>query len=215
MSTTATWLKQKANGQWIRTDPPSKVAKTLLERVGRWKFSRVASIITCPTLRPDGSLLSEPGYDPTTQLLLVAPPPMPSIPERPTKTEAEAALNLLNELLVEFPFVNDIARAVGLSMLLTTVARGVMICAPGHVVTAPEAGTATTTGYGTETKYTYPELHDALMEAVGGERGTINGKALGWWFEKHKDRVVGEYKVVKTYDTHKKQQKWSLEKLQK
>jgi ABC-2 type transport system permease protein len=43
----------------------------------------------------------------------------------------------------------------------------------------------------------------------------INGKALGWWFEKHKDRVVGEYKVVKTYDTHKKQQKWSLEKLQK
>jgi hypothetical protein len=86
-----------------------------------------------------------------------------------------------------------------------------------HPVTAGELVrmAATTTGYGTATKYRYPELHDALMEAVGGERGTINGKALGWWFEKHKDRVVGEYKVVKTCDTHKKQQKWSLEKLQK
>jgi putative DNA primase/helicase len=141
MSNTATWKKLNAKEEWIRTDPPVKIANTLLEREGRWHLRRVVGVITCPTLRPDGSLLSEPGYDPATKLLLVSPPPMPAISEKPTREEAEAALALIDGLLDEFPFVDDVSRSVGLSMLLTTVCRGAMICAPAHMVSAPEAGT--------------------------------------------------------------------------
>ena len=141
MSETATWLRKNERGFWIRTDPPVKIAKTLQEREGRWHLPRVVGVITCPTLRPDGSLLAEPGYDPATKLLLVAPPSMPALPESPTEAEAVTALARLDALLDEFPFVDEASRSVGLSMLLTTVARGAMMCAPGHVVTAPEAGT--------------------------------------------------------------------------
>jgi putative DNA primase/helicase len=141
MSAAAVWLRQNAKGDWLRTDPPLKVAKTLLEREGRWHLPRVVGVITCPTLRPDGSLLAAPGYDPATRLLVVSPPPMPAIPEAPTKAEAETALKFIDKLLDEFPFVDVTSRSVGLSALLTTVARGSMMCAPAHVVTAPEAGT--------------------------------------------------------------------------
>ena len=57
----------------------------LLTRYGDWKFQAIAGVISTPTLRPDGTILSEPGYDPATQLLLIDPPPMPVIPEQPTK----------------------------------------------------------------------------------------------------------------------------------
>jgi hypothetical protein len=46
-------------------------------------------------MRPDGSLLLTPGYDEQTRLLLIAPPPMPTIPDRPTRADAEAALKVL------------------------------------------------------------------------------------------------------------------------
>jgi putative DNA primase/helicase len=125
----------------VAVDPPHDLARTILARDGDWRYLRpLAGVITTPTLRPDGSILSEAGYDPATRLLLVAPPPMPAIPERPTKEYAQAASNLLDELLVEFPFVNDASRAVGLSALMTPVARGAMQVVPMHAFEAPEAG---------------------------------------------------------------------------
>ena len=85
----------------------------LLKRFGDWKFPVIAGIITTPTLRPDGTILKDAGYDPATQLLLIDPPPMPAIPENPTKDDALAALKLLKELLAEFPFVDDVSRSGG------------------------------------------------------------------------------------------------------
>ena len=71
---------------WVRTDPPLAIAATILARAGDWKFPAIAGVISTPTMRPDGSMLTEPGFDTATRLLLVAPPPMPPIPERPTRT---------------------------------------------------------------------------------------------------------------------------------
>ena len=51
--------------------------KLILNRFGQWKFPAVVGLITTPTLRPDGSLLADPGYDPVTRLILAAPPPIP------------------------------------------------------------------------------------------------------------------------------------------
>jgi hypothetical protein len=128
-------------GAYVATDPPYAVAKTVLGRDGDWDFPKLNGVITTPTMRPDGSILSEPGYDPATALLLVAPPDMPVVAEAPTPAAARAALDLLQELLTEFPFSDEASHAVALSALMTPVVRGAMQTAPLHVMDAPEAGT--------------------------------------------------------------------------
>lgn len=127
--------------EWIAIDPPRGVAEILLSRDGEWQFPRLAGVITCPTLRPDGSILAEPGYDTRTGLLLLDPPPLPVLPPRPTRDDAIAALKLLDGLLDGFPFVGAASRSVALSALITPVARGALAAAPLHAVRAPAAGT--------------------------------------------------------------------------
>ena len=73
--------------------PPVDAAQVLLKRFGDWDFPEIAGIITTPTLRPDGTILQAAGYDPATQLLLIDPPAMPDIPDRPPRDDALAALN--------------------------------------------------------------------------------------------------------------------------
>jgi len=92
-------------------------------------------------MRPDGSLLLRQGYDQATRLLLLEPPPMPHIPDPPTRDDAMRALTLLEELVEETPFVNDVAKSVGLSGMITPVVRGAFKTAPLHAASAPVAGT--------------------------------------------------------------------------
>jgi hypothetical protein len=138
----ARWEKVKATGEIVAIDPPKEVVEQIAAMTDQWPFPPLRSLIDTPTLRADGSLLQTPGYDPASGYYLFNPPPMPPIPERPTMTDALEALALLsNDLLDEFPFVNNTARAVAMSMLLTPVLRAALPVVPMHVVTAPEAGT--------------------------------------------------------------------------
>jgi putative DNA primase/helicase len=134
---------EKYNGRakkMLAIDPPHDLAKIILARDGDWHFRPLTGIITTPTLRRDGTILVEPGYDPATRLLLIEPPPMPAIPRRPSRDDALAALDMLDGLLGEFPFVNDASHSVGLSALMTPVVRGALQVAPMHTVNTPEAG---------------------------------------------------------------------------
>jgi hypothetical protein len=128
---------------WVVTDPPDTVVALLLAREGQWRLPRIAGVITTPTLRHDGSLLSEPGYDPETHLYLTVNEElhMPAIPERPSRAEAERALQLLSDVLTGFPFVGPIDRAVALSCLMTPTLRGALMTAPLHAINAPTPGT--------------------------------------------------------------------------
>jgi putative DNA primase/helicase len=130
-------------GGWVRVDPPNRITSVMLVREGRWTFPRVAGVVTTPTLRADGSVLATPGYDPGTRLFLALDEAlrMPSLPDAPTREEAEAALRLLSELLSEFPFASRIDRAVALSGLITAVVRGALPVAPMHVIRAHTPGT--------------------------------------------------------------------------
>ncbi len=137
----ATWVKFNARKRAdVITDVPSDVSATILARDGEWKLPKLAGVITTPTLRPDGTILSEPGYDPATQLLLMSPPPLPPIPDKPTMAQASAALKLLEGLLSEFPFVDEASRSVALSALITPVVRGAMSVVPLHAISAPVPG---------------------------------------------------------------------------
>jgi hypothetical protein len=137
----ARWTKfDGRKGGLVTVDPPEGVAKVILARTGDWTFPAISGVISAPTMRPDGSLLIEPGYDKQTRLLLVSPPSMPPVPDNPTKEDAEQALALLESLLTGFPFSDDVALAVALSAMITPVVRGAFPVAPLHAGRAPAAG---------------------------------------------------------------------------
>jgi len=137
----AIWVKYDGRTKKTNlTNPPPETAATIMARAGDWNFKAIAGVISTPTMRPDGSLLMDKGYDEATGLLLVEPPPMPSIPDQPTKENAFAALKLLEGLLVGFPFVDEVSKAVALSALISTVVRGAFPVLPMHASRAPTAG---------------------------------------------------------------------------
>lgn len=136
------WEKfDKRADDWLLTDPSKDIAATVNARYGDWTFPAVTGVIGTQTIRRDGSLLVKPGYDPRTGLILVDPPELPEIVAKPTRDDALDALNLLNELLTEFPFTGIGSRAVALSALITPVVRAALETAPMHTTTAPQAGT--------------------------------------------------------------------------
>ena len=124
----------------VPCDPPAKVAATLLA-LGEWKFPEVIGIVSAPTLRPDGSILSKYGYDAQTRLWCNSKIKMPAIPDKPTRAQAEQALKLFTDLLAGFPFVNEVDRSVALSAIMTAVLRGAFVFAPMVILVAPEPGT--------------------------------------------------------------------------
>jgi putative DNA primase/helicase len=125
--------------EWTPISPPKDVLELILDRFGDWSLFPVAGVITTPTLRPDGTILEKEGYDPETRLYLMTPPRL-NMKSRPSKEDAEEAVELLDELLTEFPFVDDESRSVALSGFLTTVARGAFVSAPMHAITSPSPG---------------------------------------------------------------------------
>lgn len=138
----AYWEKSDGRAKkMVKINPPPHIAQTILSRVGEWEFPQVVGIINTPTLRPDGSLLLDAGYDSSTRLLLVEAPSMPEIPDNPTKEEAIKALALLDDLISEFPFADKASKSVAFSAMITPVVRGAFSVVPMHVATAPTAGT--------------------------------------------------------------------------
>jgi Bifunctional DNA primase/polymerase, N-terminal len=135
----ARWRRWDGKKQ-VAVDAPENVARTILARAGEWGFPSIAGVISTPTMRPDGTILIREGFDPATRLLLVAPPVMPTIAERPTRGDAMTALATIKDLLVEFPFVGAVDRAVALSAIITPVVRGAFPVAPMHSAKAPVAG---------------------------------------------------------------------------
>jgi len=128
---------------WKKIDPPSSIAGILAARVGRWRLRSVAAITTCPTLRPDGTVLSEPGYDAVTRIYHMPGSGLrlPALAPRPTQEDAKAAAGLLLDLLAGFPLVTDADKAVALSLIVSAVVRGALGMVPVHAFTAPTPGT--------------------------------------------------------------------------
>jgi hypothetical protein len=206
--------------QWVTIDPPNETAATVLARAGEWAFPSISGVITTPTLRPDGTILDQAGFDPATRLLLVDPPAMPAIPDIPTRDDAFAALKLLKDLLVEFPLVADVDKSVALSTLITPIARGAFPVAPMHATDAPDAGTGKSllhdlaalivTGQrmpvvaaGRDAEESEKRLGAALIASqplvcIDNISGTLSGDALCQYIERHRPqvRVLGKSELI-------------------
>ena len=135
------WYRENAKGTRTLCDPQSLYARTLLGR-GEWRFPVLRGVVTAPTLARDGRVIAAPGFDAESGLLVdVDPDAFPPVPADPTKDDAARALARLAGPLRGFPFVDDAARSVALSALLTALVRVSLRSAPLHGYDAPTAGT--------------------------------------------------------------------------
>lgn len=134
----ARWTK---NG--VDAEPHKAVPAALLDR-GTWPGIRpIVAITETPILHDDGSIHSEPGFDPMTGYLL-APNIAVDVPEHPTQADAARALLTLCEPFSEFPWSQGpgspesyVPVAATLTMLLRPLIDGP---APGFIIDAPEIG---------------------------------------------------------------------------
>jgi hypothetical protein len=89
-----------------------------------WDGTRtLAGIVQTPTMRPDGSLVTTPGFDVATGFEFIPSTRFPHIPLSPTQDDARAALRVLEDIYADFPFVAPVARSAAIAALLTLIAR--------------------------------------------------------------------------------------------
>ncbi len=125
-------------GWWVPCMAPERVATTYLARRGHWQLPRLWSAISSPTLRPDGTVLQDPGYDAATQSWYdPCGIQFPRIPDSPTRDDADEALKVFAKAFDSFPFDTKADRAVALSLALTALVRRSLPSAPLGAITAP------------------------------------------------------------------------------
>jgi hypothetical protein len=141
-----TLCKGESGYEQVGTNPPLSLAENVLA-LGHWDFPPLAGIARAPILRSDGTICTQPGYDPVSRLIYCPDPglTLPPIPDYPDTNEVHACVDILLELISDFPFVDQPSRANALAILLSILMRPVIV---GHIplaiVDTPVQGTGKT-----------------------------------------------------------------------
>lgn len=139
------YLPAKEKGEAIAIDPPVRLCRSVLAAQPWPRLPALTGVIEAPTIRLDGSLLTAPGYDAATGLLFdPGHTHFPPIPEWPTRGEAVAALKILREPFQDFAVVDEAARSVVLSAVLTMLVRRLLRAAPLYAIDAPKMASGKT-----------------------------------------------------------------------
>lgn len=129
----------------IPEDASSAIANVILAKHGGRNFRKLTAVTTAPTLRPDGSVLDEPGHDASTGLLYVSTEAYPpAVPSAPTADQALDALAKLWHPIRLFPFADEVAVGVTLAAMLAACLRPALPTCPATGFDAPAAGTGKT-----------------------------------------------------------------------
>jgi putative DNA primase/helicase len=149
-------VKRGKDGRIVPIALPSPVARMYLKS-GDWKLPLLAGICTSPLLTPDGSIRVASGYDQSTKLWCADIPAL-TVPEFPSRADAESALLRLRRAFRTFPFADaprqadpafhtdvvnvdvppQMDESAFLAGLMTAISRASLPLAPGFLVRAPE-----------------------------------------------------------------------------
>lgn len=106
---------------------PAHPPKWLVEAIGArgvWEgVRRVGDVVDAPTLRPDGTVIAEPGYDDATGTLYLGTRKYPPVPEAPTDRDVARAVTALLDPFVDVPWCEPSDRAAAMSAVLAVAAR--------------------------------------------------------------------------------------------
>ncbi len=142
--------KPGAKPKLVPKDVKPNLVNQLIEDSTAWKFPPLFNTIEAPTLRPDGTILDEPGYDPPTGLFFdPGRVKFQTINPNPTERQGRAAMKYLDdELLGSFPFVDQgpdykgVSKSAAMAFMLTAVTRRIYPTAPAFAADSnePESG---------------------------------------------------------------------------
>ena len=179
----ALWVKVTED-LTVYTSPSKDVARAMLDKPDPG-LPWLDAIVTTPVFAPDGSLVCAPGYHARARVWYEPPSRLriPPVSARPSADDVAAACALLcDELLADFPFVDDSSRAHMVSALLLPFARRLIQGpTPIHLFEAPTEGS----GKGLMVNLvallatgspaaggSLPENEDEVRKKIGSERCT-------------------------------------------
>lgn len=123
LATAAVWVKPTENDDESPFVHPPDWAVRAVDARGQWAGIRgLTAVVETPILRADGSILSQPGFDLATGIILRSDTTFDP-PAHPTKDDAVAAVKALLEVVEDFPFAQPTHRAAWLAGTITPVAR--------------------------------------------------------------------------------------------
>lgn len=103
------------------------------------KLPRLHGLAPAPFMRPDGTICDVVGYDEQTGMYLLDDCGV-DVPEHPTSRAVAAAVELIDEMICDFPLDQPAARAHTYSALLTPAIRHLVRTAPLHLFDGTSAG---------------------------------------------------------------------------
>lgn len=125
---------------------PANLAK-LFANCGQWPvIPNLTGITTTPYMRADGVVIDTPGYDPVSGYLFVADGTawLPT-PARPTPEQIQAAIDILLDIICDFPLGTDEHRSAWLATLFAATTRpAIHGPVPMLWIDSPRAGTGKT-----------------------------------------------------------------------
>jgi len=120
------YTKFKADKDGSFTEVPAEPSADLVAGVyaaGEYPLGELKGILRTPTLRPDGTVVTEWGYDKKTQLFNDLTMTIDESAIGNTKPQAEIALTRLKAIFAEFPFGAEGSYSTTLAALMTPILR--------------------------------------------------------------------------------------------
>jgi len=123
LSALARWRAANKRGRLVDIRPPGWVVNAVLARGQYPGLPVLDGVLNYPVVMPDGAIVSESGYHRSIRSIVCVPRGLKlSVPDRPTLSDARAAVETLSAIVTDFPLVSDVHRAGWLAALLTPLA---------------------------------------------------------------------------------------------
>lgn len=118
------WVEGKTPDQPDKepVKPPHDVVQILFDQ-GKWRLPELLRVYDAPTLRPDGTVLQDPGYDAATKSIYEPRANYPRVKDAPTRQDAEIALDKIHWPVHEFPWKDGTDFSTFVALLLTVIGR--------------------------------------------------------------------------------------------
>jgi len=124
---------------------PADVIHRIIAKNGERNLPKLKGLISAPTLKLDGTLIQDPGYDESSNLyLLLQEQEFPKIPVQISDEEILQSTQYLLEPFEKFAFEDSVSRSIMFAGLLTAVVRSSINTRPAFAFDAPAAGSGKT-----------------------------------------------------------------------
>jgi hypothetical protein len=126
LTMSANFYKVSDKGAVVGCAPPMSVPRDILAMPPMdWGFPVLQGLIESPALREDGTLITSAGYDAASRLFYANNPGLilPQISTRHTSDDIQQALEVILDVLFDFPFVDGASRANTIAAMLTPICR--------------------------------------------------------------------------------------------